>query len=1047
LACCYIVGNCEVRPDERRILVGGEPAAIGSRAFDLLLYLLACRDRVVTKEELLQQVWPGVVVEEGNLTVHVSALRKLLGAQAIVTIPGRGYRFAMPVTEPAASLPPAEASAPRPLPDGVVTLLFTDIEGSTHLAETLGDSAWAELLEVHRTLLRRAFAARHGQEVDTQGDMLYFVFTKATDAAAAALSGQQALAAHEWPGGTRVRVRMGLHTGEVLLRGDQYVGQEVHRASRICDAGHGGQIVVSQTCADILQAGLPSGAALADLGAHRLKDFWHAQRLFQLTQTGLPLHFPPLRSIAAAHNLPVERSSFVGRGREIVAARSLLAEHRLVTLTGIGGSGKTRLALQVGALELSRFPDGVFFVDLAPVSDLEIAAQTMARACGLPIGDAMGGAGGSIVERLLGMLTRRKCLLLIDNCEHLVDVAADLVDRVLVGCAGVVILATSREPLGVEGEQLMQVPSLAVPDDIRSGEVTDAMRLFVDRARAVKLTFELDAQTHSAVAEICRRLDGIPLAIEFAAARMAHLSAAQIAERLGDRFRLLTGGRRRIQRQQTLAAALDWSHDLLHAEEQIVFRRLAVFAGVFRLEAAEAVCSGDDIAAERVLGLLGSLVSKSLVADVHDEAGDARYRLLETVRMYASDKLTSAGEADRVRSQHRDWCLRWLESMALEDLSFLPVSLKAVSNEIDNLRVAAEWSVREDRPDLLARLAVRLYGYWFEGNPNQEGRRWLEHALRDERRLSADQRVACNAVLCAIATLEHESDLSVRYATCAIDAAAGKASPFLATAYGLRAFGTSVMAGMMPPDTAARLLDQMRTDARTAVEMAQAGLPSPWRASAELWAAGAEANVGDLRVAAKWYSACVESCRAQGLPNVLWFALAELVGAQHLLGETEAALGSALRFLTLLDPTTNLTDWQRLCAIGLTPALYKGGRRDQANQLLRDVAPAFRRNGVRLAVNHRLTFAAVVNHLQGFTERAGRLMGAARHLGGAAKMAISFSSPISMCMYAHYLPLIRTSLGAEAAHRAREFGLAMTLDDALNYVIETPGLAAESDLS
>ncbi len=709
--------------------------------------------------------------------------------------------------------------------------------------------------------------------------------------------------------------------------------------------------------------------------------------------------------------------------------------------TGIGGSGKTRLAVRVGALELARFADGVFFIDLAPVSSLDAAVQTMAKACALWTGDALGGGGLSAVERLLATLAPRKCLLLVDNCEHLVDVVADLVDQILARCADIVLLATSREALGVQGEQLMQVPSLAVPDETAAGEVTDSIRLFADRARAVKRTFDLDAHTQAAVAEICRRLDGIPLAIEFAAARVGHLSASQIAERLGDRFRLLTGGRRRIQRQQTLAAALDWSHDLLDGDEQAVFRRLAVFAGAFRLDAAEAVCTGEGIAAGRILDLLGSLVSKSLVTTVADEA-ETRYRLLETVRMYASDKLSAAGEAARVRSQHRDWYLRWLEAMTLEELSFSSASLKAVNTEIDNLRVAAEWSVGEDRPDLLARLVIRLYGFWFEGNPNQEGRRWLEHAVREDERLSAEERVACYAVLSAIATLNYESDLAVRHATRAIDAASGRPSPFLATALGVRAFGTSVQAAWHPED-AARLSADMRHDAQAAMDMAQISLPGPWRASAELWAAGAEANVGNLRVAAQRYCACTESSIAIGKPYALWFALAELAGAQHLLDETEAALASALRFLTLLESVTGPSDWQRYCAVGLMPALYTGGQCERATQVLRDMAPAVRRNGMRLAVNHLLTFAAVVDYLDGHPERAGRLLGAARHLGGAQKLAISFGTPISMAMYVRYLPLVRSALGPEEAHLARESGFAMTLDDALTYAMEGRGRAGD----
>ena len=555
-------------------------------------------------------------------------------------------------------LNPAMASvtaAPRTLPEGVLTLFFSDVEGSTRLAKAHGDAAWAELLETHRALLRQAFAAHGGHEVDTQGDSFFAVFRLPSDAVAAALAAQQSLAAQAWPAAGAVRVRIGLHTGEAMARGDHYVGQEIHRASRICDAGHGGQIVVSQTTAELVRGSLPEGATLAPLGDYRLKDLGQPQRLFQLGAAGLPSDFPRLRSLDIPTNLPTERSSFIGREADISALRERLAEHRLVTLTGIGGSGKTRLALQVGALELGRFADGVFFVDLAPVSDAQLLAATVASACGLMLGEASGAGAASFEDRLIEALARRQSLVIVDNCEHMLEAVADLLDRMLADCDKLTLLATSREALAVEGEQVLPVASLAVPDDAAltqaQAEANDAVRLFVERAKAVKPGFALGPDNRAAVVEVCRRLDGIPLAIEFAAARVAHLSVPQIAERLQDRFRLLTGGRRRIQRQQTLSAALDWSHDLLGDDERIVFRRLAVFAGGFALDAAEGICSGGDIHQGAVLDLLGSLVAKSLVSTLADDRGQTRYRLLETVRMYAADKLAAAAECEAVRTR------------------------------------------------------------------------------------------------------------------------------------------------------------------------------------------------------------------------------------------------------------------------------------------------------------------------------------------------------------------------------------------------------------
>jgi class 3 adenylate cyclase len=449
----------------------------------------------------------------------------------------------------------------RSFPSGTLTFLFSDVEGSTRLVRECGDAKWADLLDTHRQLLRAAFAAHGGHEVGTQGDSLFAVFTRATDAMAAAIGGQQALEQHCWPAATPIRVRVGLHTGEALAHADNYVGHEVHRASRICDAGHGGQIVVSQATADLIRESLPSDVELSDLGEHSLKDIGGKQRLFQLSAASLPSHFPKLRSLVSPSNLPAQRSSFVGRSKEIQSVRQLLGQHRLVSLTGIGGSGKTRIALEVGTAERDDFSDGVFFIDLSPVSDPDLVSQAVASGCALAIGDTLAGElGGSTDDRLVASLALRNCLLLVDNCEHLIDAVADLLDRILGECPNIKLLATSREALGIDGEQILPIPSLAVPNDPTLAESNEAVMLFAERARSVKPTFALAAHNLTAVVEICRRLDGIPLAIELAATRIAHLSAGQIAERLEDRFRLLTGGRRRIQRQQTLAAALDWSH-------------------------------------------------------------------------------------------------------------------------------------------------------------------------------------------------------------------------------------------------------------------------------------------------------------------------------------------------------------------------------------------------------------------------------------------------------------------------------------------------------
>lgn len=922
------------------------------------------------------------------------------------------------------------------LPQGTVTFLFSDVEGSTRLSRQFGDTRWAELLESHRTMLRQAFAAHSGLEVDTQGDSFFVAFTRATDALAAALDAQRALQAHEWPTDGRVRVRIGLHTGEAAVRGNHYIGQEVHRASRICDAGHGGQIVVSQTTAELARSSLPDGSRLDDLGEHRLKDLGQPQHLFQLSAPGLSSEFPRLRSLDVPTNLPVQRSSFIGRDKEIDAIRAALLEQRLLTLTGIGGSGKTRLALQVGALELGNFADGVFFVDLAPVADPDLVAQTLAAACGLAPGDSPVGSTRTFVDRLVMALTSRRCLLLVDNCEHLLDATAELVDRLLEGCPQVQLLTTSREALGVEGEQVVQVPSLAVPEESATDAVTDAMRLFADRARAVKASFQLDAHTSPPVAEICRRLDGIPLAIEFAAARVAHLSVQQIAERLEDRFHLLTGGRRRIRRQQTLSATLDWSHDLLSEPERVVFRRLAVFAGSFALDAAEAVCSAEGIPRGAVLDLMGSLAAKSLVTVGHGERSQTRYRLLETVRLYALDKLDSAGEVQSLRSRHRDHYLAWLEAVPLESLFFGMEAIEAVGREIDNLRATADWCLADDRPDMLARLVTRMSGFWITGNSYRVAKGLLEQALTQEERLSTEERVESHTLLAWLSAMALDVQAALSHATRAVDLAAGQVGPALVQALLVRAFGNAVLASI--PGMAPMLSAQARSDAGQAVNAARSDLPKALEANAEFMSAVVEMHLGGAEAAARWYSACVRTWEDAKLDEgwVLPSALSGLAGSLHLMGRVDEALEAAQRFLTLLEHASTRWPWFDGVEIEVLPALFAGGAHARADCALHKAALTMRRNGVDLAPNHFLSVAAVVEFLRGRPERAGRLLGAARCVGGADKEIMAFRTPISLAFYTHYMSLVRAALGAEEARRARDEGRAMTIDEAFSYALQ-----------
>jgi predicted ATPase/class 3 adenylate cyclase len=614
------------------------------------------------------------------------------------------------------------------LPSGTVTFLFTDIEGSTRLVQSLGD-AYTEVFADHQRLLRAAFEQAGGHEFGTAGDAFFVAFKRAKDAIVAAAAAQQALAKYSWPG-DRLRVRIGIHTGEPTVTADDYVGEDVHRVARICSAAHGGQVLVSQATRDLLGDRV-EGAAFRDLGEHRLKDLAQAQRLFELVIPDLPSDFPPPRTLdASRHNLPVELTSFVGREREIAEVESLLVGTRLLTLTGVGGAGKTRLSQHVAAGLVESFQDGVWLVALAPLSDEALVPQAVAAAFGLREDPPR-----SLVETLADYLAAKTLLILLDNCEHLVEATARLAESLLRAAPGVRILATSREPLRIAGETVWSVPPLSLPkedEEVTSASPsrTEAVLLFVNRATAAEPRFGLRAENASAVAELCRRLDGIPLALELAAARVATLSVQQIAERLDDRFRLLTGGdRSALPHHQTLSSTIDWSYQLLEEPERICLQRLSVFAGGFTLEAAEAVCSGGDIDTRDVLDLLARLVLKSLVIA---ESGDdsARYRLLETIRQYALDRLIDSRETEAVRHRHCKFLLGLAESAPQWSGAGEEVWTQRMEADNDNLRAALEWSeYAQTAHEAHLRLVASAWRFWEVCGYHTEGRGWLDRAV------------------------------------------------------------------------------------------------------------------------------------------------------------------------------------------------------------------------------------------------------------------------------------------------------------------------------
>jgi predicted ATPase/class 3 adenylate cyclase len=623
------------------------------------------------------------------------------------------------------------------LPSGTVTFLFTDIEGSTRLLQELGP-AYAELLSLHHAVLRACIQEWHGVEVDTQGDAFFVVFQRASDALQATAAMQRSLATQVWPQGASVRVRMGLHTGEPSLSSIGYVGLDVHRAARLCSAGHGGQVLLSEATRLLVESSLPEGMSLRSLGEHRLKDLQRPEQITQLILDGSPAEFPPLKSMSVLpNNLPVQLTSFIGRQDEIRAVRQLLRKERLVTLVGAGGSGKTRLALQAAADLLEDFRDGVWFVDLAALSDPAFVPQTVADVLNLKEQ-----SGRTIQNVLTEYLLAHQVLLILDNCEHLVEACARLAESLLRHCPQVSILATSREALGLAGEHLLKVPALSLPErealqgkpveNLALLQGSEAVQLFEQRAAAVQPDFRLTESNALKVAQICQRLDGIPLAIELAAARARMLDLEQILKRLDDRFRLLTGGSRTaLPRQQTLQALVEWSYDLLSEPEKVLFRRLSIFLGGASMEAAEQICPGEGIARSDILDQLARLVDKSLLlADLAETS--TRYRMLEIIRQYAGEKLLQSGEEATLRGRHLDFFFALVKTNQRElQGPEISAAMQRLDTEKDNLYAALEWAIQTagDNAKTAQEMSAGLWMYWLGRGRLSEGRQRLKKAL------------------------------------------------------------------------------------------------------------------------------------------------------------------------------------------------------------------------------------------------------------------------------------------------------------------------------
>jgi len=619
------------------------------------------------------------------------------------------------------------------LPAGTVTFLLSDIEGSTRSWARSANAMAGAVADCHAILVR-AIAEHDGVRPVEQGegDSVVGAFSRASDALAAALQAQLELRSVAWPDALDLRVRIALHTADAQLRDEgNYFGLALSRCARLRAIARGGQTVLSRTTRDLIVDRLPDDVVLIDCGVHRLRDLGRPENVFALMHPDLDGDVGPLRSLDAfPNNLPGQLTTFIGRDEELARLREAIGETRLLTLTGAGGAGKTRLALQLAADLLERFPDGVWWVDLAPISDPDLVAEALAGVLGVRPLPSM-----TMLEACANYLSSARALVALDNTEHLLAASAEVAEALLHACPDLIVVATSRTPLGVPGETDWRVPPLSLPPPERRRDTVealgqfDAVRLFIERARKARPNFAVTNDNAPAVAEICMELDGLPLAIELAAARARMMSVEQIAAGLGDRFHLLTGGTRTVlPRHQTLRASVDWSHELLSDAERTLLRRLSVFAGGFTLDLAEAVCSDNLLAPVAILDLLTSLVDKSLVL-AEDRAGAVRYRLLETVRQYGVERLLAAGEADMARDRHRDAMLDLAEQIApqlhtLRQREWLTV----LDGEAANLTVALERAADTDGERAL-RLSVALTFWWRLRGLLRAGERGFTRAL------------------------------------------------------------------------------------------------------------------------------------------------------------------------------------------------------------------------------------------------------------------------------------------------------------------------------
>ena len=897
-----------------------------------------------------------------------------------------------------------------------LTFLFTDIEGSTQLWEKHPEAMRVALAK-HDAILREAIETNNGHVIKTTGDGVHAVFGAALDAIHAAVIAQSQFRAPL--GDLQIKVRMGLHTGEAELRAGDYYGQALNRAARIMSVGHGGQILLSALTAELVREHLPAETALRDLGEHRLKGLSRPEHVFQLNAPNLPLDFPALKSLnTLPHNLPLHLTSFIGREKEMSEAEQLLSATRLLTFIGPGGTGKTRLSLQVAAEQFSAFKDGIWLAELAPLADSAYVVPILAAMFELHEAPGM-----PLINLLIDYLRAKQLLLILDNCEHLVEACAQLADQLLHACPNLKIIASSREALGISGETVYRVPSLSLPGKTVSAESLigcEAARLFIERATKVEPHFKLTDPNASAIAQICFRLDGIPLALELAAARVKLFTPEQIAERLDDRFKLLTGGSRTaLPRQQTLRALIDWSYQTLNATEQSLLRRLAVFSGGWTFEAVEAV-AGEAEALEVLLGL----VNKSLV-NVEEQNGKSRYRFLETIRQYALEKLVESGLAAEVRNRHLDYFLEYADQS--EPAIFRPERperLDQLEVEYDNLRAALEWAAENQAAKAL-KLAEVLSGFWSTREYHTEARAWCQKILTRTEGLPSLENARANVfgTLGWMAAMQGDHQAGRAASEAGLSLARQINDPkTIARALNSLAFSSLFLGDY---EAASKAAAESEAIARQRGYTAELALALVNRAQVAYTASR------DLVAVKKYLEESVALAQTIGFQWALSFSvygLARMAGAS---GDIETA---RRRFEETADLGLQLGNRQIFYASRseLAHVLREHGELDEPLAIYKEVILGWREFGHRAAVAHELECMAFIFRRKGQAHRAANLLAAAEALRQAIDSSMTQMERVE---YEREVSALRAQLDEAAFTTAWTEGRAMTMDEAITLAL------------